>query len=49
MKEIDLGEMPPLNGHTNGVISVDFSNDGKRILSGGWDCTIRIWNVSTGE
>jgi WD40 repeat protein len=37
-----------LNGHTSFVDSVDFSPDGTRIASGGWDNTIRIWNASTG-
>jgi WD40 repeat protein len=49
MKEIDFGEMTPLRGHTNGIVSAVFSSDGKKILSGSWDCTIRIWNVSSGE
>ncbi len=49
MKDIDFGEMPAFKGHTNGIVSIDFSPDGKRIISGSWDCTIRIWNSFTGE
>ncbi|KAJ3983176.1 quinon protein alcohol dehydrogenase-like superfamily, partial [Lentinula detonsa] len=38
-----------LKGHTEGVFSVAFSPDGKRIVSGSWDWSIRIWNADTGE
>ncbi|KAF7970766.1 hypothetical protein HWV62_23108 [Athelia sp. TMB] len=37
-----------MEGHTNGVTSVACSPDGKRIASGSWDNTIRIWDVETG-
>ena len=36
-------------GHTNLVRSVAFSSDGRWIVSGSLDCTIKIWNVETGE
>ncbi|KZP24269.1 hypothetical protein FIBSPDRAFT_427282, partial [Athelia psychrophila] len=36
------------NGHTDTVKSVVFSPDGQRIVSGSWDFTIRIWDVTTG-
>ena len=32
-----------------GVNSVDFSPDGKLLASGGWDDTVRIWDVQTGK
>ncbi|HEY7315874.1 MAG TPA: protein kinase [Gemmataceae bacterium] len=38
-----------LEGHTAGVQSVLFSPDGRRILSGGHDRTIRIWDAATGK
>eukprot|EP01038_Epipyxis_sp_PR26KG_P008324 gene8324-11265_t len=34
-------------GHTDAVIHVSYSPDGKRLASGGGDMTVRFWNVST--
>jgi WD40 repeat protein len=34
-----------LYGHNNCVMSVCYSSDGKRILSGSYDKTIKIWDV----
>ena len=36
-------------GHTNVVLSLAFSPDGKRLLSGSGDHTARLWDVQTGE
>ncbi|MFK5970008.1 MAG: PKD domain-containing protein [Candidatus Marithrix sp.] len=36
------------NGHTDWVESVAFSPDGKYILSGSGDNTLKLWDVSTG-
>ncbi|RKK95321.1 hypothetical protein BFJ68_g14819, partial [Fusarium oxysporum] len=38
-----------LEGHTDSVNSVVFSNDGKLITSGSGDKTVKIWNAATGE
>ena len=35
-----------LRGHTGWIFSVAFSPDGKRIVSGSWDGTVKIWDVS---
>ncbi|KAJ3796208.1 WD40-repeat-containing domain protein [Lentinula aff. detonsa] len=38
-----------LRDHTDYITAVAFSPDGKKIVSGSWDKTIRIWNADTGE
>jgi WD40 repeat protein len=37
-----------LEGHTQRCTSVAFSSDGRRLVSGSDDSTIRLWNVQTG-
>ena len=49
LKKTILSEMKPLLGHTGIVKSVCFSKDGKKIVSGSKDSSIRIWNAETGE
>ncbi|MEU6533216.1 serine/threonine-protein kinase [Streptomyces sp. NPDC046928] len=38
-----------LEGHTDRVHSVSPSADGRLVLSGSWDGTVRLWEVSTGR
>jgi len=38
-----------LKGHTGSVESVDYSLDGKILVSGSWDNSIKIWDTSTGN
>ncbi|KUJ06164.1 HET-domain-containing protein [Mollisia scopiformis] len=38
-----------LEGHTDAVTSVAFSPDGKQIVSGSWDGTVRRWDAATGQ
>jgi WD40 repeat protein len=39
----------PFEGHTGSVWSVAFSSDGKQIVSGSDDKSIRVWDAETGE
>lgn len=38
-----------LEGHTDIVLSVDWSSDGKWLATGSDDNTVRVWNAETGE
>ncbi|MHC5934623.1 protein kinase domain-containing protein [Nostoc sp.] len=38
-----------LTGHSGMVVSVAISPDGKTLVSGSYDYTIKLWNLATGE
>ena len=47
LKVMELGHTN--EGHTNEVRSVAVSGDGKRVVSGSSDHTVRVWDVETGS
>nr|VFK41786.1 MAG: WD40 repeat [Candidatus Kentron sp. TC] len=38
-----------LKGHDDVIMGLAFSPDGKRLLSGSGDCTVRLWDLESGE
>jgi WD40 repeat protein len=38
-----------LRGHSSHILTVAWSPDSRSIASGGWDHTVKIWSVQTGE
>ena len=42
-------EVRRFSGHTGGIKSIAFSHDGKRLVSGGDDKSIRAWDVASGR
>ena len=38
-----------LTGHSRAVYSAAYSPDGKHIVSGSYDSTVKVWNAATGK
>lgn len=38
-----------MEGHIDGVTSVGFSPDGRKLASGSWDMTVHLWDVKKGK
>ena len=38
-----------LDGHEGEIISLNFSSDGDRIVTGSFDKTAKVWDVRSGE
>jgi WD40 repeat protein len=43
------GPARPWEGHHQWVTSIAFSGDSKRLISGGFDTTVRVWDVESGN
>jgi len=37
-----------LKGHQGEIVSLNFSAEGDKIITGSFDCTARIWDTNTG-
>ena len=48
-KVVSIPLQKVLVGHSNWVLSVAFSPDGKLLASGSGDSTVRLWEVATGQ
>ena len=42
-------ELRTLQGHSEGTQGMEFSKDGKWLVSGSWDDSVKRWDVQTGE
>lgn len=48
--QADTGKLlKSLRGHSADVVTVEFSPDGKHIVSGSWDNTLIVWHAETGR
>jgi len=43
------GEVKRLTGHEGWVNSVAVTSDGRYVVTGGWDMTVRAWELSSGQ
>ena len=48
LRGIKIGRKPQLKGHQDEVLSVNYSPDGKKIVSGSADNTLKIWDAEEG-
>jgi WD40 repeat protein len=44
-----IRRIEPHTGHMNGVLNLSVTSDGRRVVSAGWEGTLRIWEIATGK
>src|SRR5262249_59762637 len=49
LRDAGTGQLLHTLPHDKAVLTVAFSPDGKKVLTGGWDNYARLWDVSTGQ
>ena len=47
--DLKSGHVKVFKGHKNSIGGIACTPDGKRLVTGGYDSTIRVWNVETGD
>ena len=47
--DLEIDYECPVTGHSDSVLSVSYSPDGKHIVSGSDDKTVKIWDAQSGE
>jgi WD40 repeat protein len=48
LRTLGSGQEKVLSGHSNAVVTVAYSSDGNRLVTGSFDRTLRIWNEQSG-
>src|SRR5207253_2348203 len=47
--DVSTGAVRHLLGHSESIVELSWSPDGRSLVSGSWDRTARIWDVAAGQ